>query len=161
MVALPFLAIYKAGAVWLSLRSMLGRARGTSVFDISSFAPSPPPPPPPHKKKEWRLLGSLWLATMRGPTLERLCACQRTEWTCRERTRGGGDKFSSCYTGSSVMSSKMLKLHYGPLWQCGEPTCTWTVAARRLHTPFSLGITACSLLSLGGRQSDDMLQNWP
>ena len=44
-----FLAIYKAGAVWLSLRSMLGRARGTSVFDISSFGPSPPPPP--HKKK--------------------------------------------------------------------------------------------------------------
>ena len=33
-----FLAIYKASAVWLSLRSILGRARGTRVFDISSFA---------------------------------------------------------------------------------------------------------------------------
>ena len=34
----PFLAIYKASAVWVSLRSMLGRARGTRVFDIASFA---------------------------------------------------------------------------------------------------------------------------
>ena len=32
-----FLAIYKASAVWISLRSMLGRARGVRVFDISSF----------------------------------------------------------------------------------------------------------------------------
>ena len=29
MVALPFFRYYKAGGVWLSLRSMQGRARGT------------------------------------------------------------------------------------------------------------------------------------
>ena len=38
MVGLPFLVIYKASAGWVCVRSMLGRARGTRVFDISSFA---------------------------------------------------------------------------------------------------------------------------
>ena len=33
------------------------------------------------------------------------------------------------------------------LWHCGEPTCTWTVAAWRLHIPFSLGITVVFSLS--------------
>ena len=32
-------------------------------------------------------------------------------------------------------------------WHCGEPTCTWTVAAWRLHIPFSLGITVVFSLS--------------
>ena len=55
MVVLLFLAIYKASAVWISLRSMLGCARGTSVFEISclvlSLAPPPTPPPRPRQKK--------------------------------------------------------------------------------------------------------------
>ena len=60
LLSQPFFSNYKAGAVWLSLRGMLGRARGTRegerrtpllffssyVLDISSFVP----PPPPKKK---------------------------------------------------------------------------------------------------------------
>ena len=63
----------------------------------------------------------------------------------RDRPVAGEIKVRSCYTGSSVKSSKMRKsrhlrkfqtmisssirkLHYGPLRQYGEPTCTWTVA---------------------------------
>ena len=38
------------------------------------------------------------------------------------------------------------------LWHCGEPTCTWTVAAWRLHTPFSLGITIVFSLSADASQ---------
>ena len=159
-----FLAIYKAGAVWISLRSMLGRARGTRVFDISSFAT-----PSPCQKKKWRPLRSLWL----GAYSRTLAQNEPVE-----NGPGAGEiNVQSCYTGSSVMSSKILKsrhlrkfqtmlsssmrkLHYSPLWQCSELTCTWTVAAWRLHTPFSLGITAYIHLSLGGCQSDGMLQNW-
>ena len=37
-------------------------------------------------------------------------------------------------------------------WHCGEPTCTWTVAAWRLHTPFSLGITIVFSLSADASQ---------
>ena len=33
------------------------------------------------------------------------------------------------------------------LWHCGEPTCTWTVTAWRLHIPFSLGITVVFCLA--------------
>ena len=59
----PFFSNYKAGAVWLSLRGMLGRARGTregerrtpllfSHRTSSTFLLlSPRPPPPPPKKK--------------------------------------------------------------------------------------------------------------
>ena len=155
-----FLAIYKAGAVWISLRSMLGRARRTCVFDIPSFAP---PPPPRLCLKKGRLLRSLWLGTYTRTLAQKEPV---------ENGPGAGKiNVQSCYTGSSVMSTKMLKsrqlrkfhtmisssmrkLHYSPLWQCSEPTCTWTGAPWRLHTPFSLGIIAYSLLSLG------MLQNW-
>ena len=96
---------------------------------------------------------------MIGPALERLCASQGTERAWQGSTRGGKDKGSfvslvnSSITSSKIrksrhlrkfqtmISSSMRKLHYGPLWHCGEPTFTWTVAAWRLHTPFSLGIT--------------------
>ena len=44
------------------------------------------------------------------------------------------------------------QLHYGPLWQCSEPTCTWTVAAWRLHSPFSLGITVVFSLQADASQ---------
>ena len=62
MVALPFFRIYGAGAVWLSLRSILGRARehangrgGLLFFSLivrprDFFFRPPPPPPPPQKK---------------------------------------------------------------------------------------------------------------
>ena len=66
LLSQPFFSNYKAGTVWLSLRGMLGRARGTRrgeensssflssyVLDISSFVPQlPQPPPPPPKKKK-------------------------------------------------------------------------------------------------------------
>ena len=56
MVALPFFRYYKAGGVWLSLRSMQGRARGTREGErrppllfshraSSTFLLSPPLPP--------------------------------------------------------------------------------------------------------------------
>ena len=68
---------------------------GLLVFSLivrpRHFFLRPLPPSPP---KKWRLLGSLWLATIRGPILQRLGACQSTEWTCRRRSRGWGDKGS-------------------------------------------------------------------
>ena len=62
-----FFSNYKAGAVWLSLRGMLGRARGTREGErrtpllfphrtSSTFLLLSPPPP---QKKKWRLLLSL------------------------------------------------------------------------------------------------------
>ena len=58
------------------------------VLDISSFALRPRPP------KNGACNAVYDLATMRGPTLQRLCACQSSDWTCRRQTRGGGDKGS-------------------------------------------------------------------
>ena len=93
-----FLAIYKAGAVWISLRSMLGRARGTLVFDISSFAPPTPFPAP--AKKMVPATQSM-IGTYSGTLAQNEPV---------ENEPGAGEiNVQSCYTGSSVMSSKMLK----------------------------------------------------
>ena len=91
-----FLAIYKAGAVWISLRSMLGRTRGTRVLDISSFAP---PPPRPHQKN------APATQSMIGTYSRTLAQNEPVE----DGQRAGEINVQSCYTGSSVMSSKMLK----------------------------------------------------
>ena len=91
-----FLAIYKAGAVWISLRSMLSRTRGTRVLDISSFAPPPPRPRQKNAPATQSMIGTYSRTLAQNEPVE-------------DGQRAGEINVQSCYTGSSVMSSKMLK----------------------------------------------------
>ena len=146
LLSQPFFSNYKAGAVWLSLRGMLGRARGTregerrtpllfSHRTSSTFLLLSPPPPPPPKKNGVCYSVYDWLRW--GDLLFRVYA--RVKARNEPAGDGPGAGVRSCYTGSSVMSSKMYKrrhlrkfqtmisssmrkLHYGHLWQYGEPT---------------------------------------
>ena len=146
LLSQPFFSNYKAGAVWLSLRGMLGPCKGNTrrgeedsssflpsyVLDISSFVP--PPPQNCYSVYDWLRWGDL---------LFRVYA--RVKARNEPAGDGPGAGVRSCYTGSSIMRSKMYKrrhlrkfqtmisssirkLNYGHLWQYGEPTCTWTVA---------------------------------
>ena len=114
------------------------------VPEISSFAlrPRPKNNGACYAVYDWLLWGDL------------LCnVCARVKAgnePAGDRLGAGEIKVRSCYTGSSVKSSKMRKsrhlrkfqtmisssirkLHYGPLWQYGEPTCTWHVTNFRSY----------------------------
>jgi len=71
------------------------------VYDVSSFAT---------KKKTLVPATQAMIGNDKGPTMERVCACQSTERTWRGRTRGGGDKGSFVlHWFFYIMSSKMRK----------------------------------------------------
>ena len=110
-----FFSNYKAGAVWLSLRGILGRARGTregerrtpllfSHCTSSTFLLLSPRPPPPKKMASATQSmigygeGTYSLEFMR-------VSKQRNE----PAGDGPGAGVRLCYTGSSIMSSKMYK----------------------------------------------------
>ena len=140
----------------------------SSTFLLSPSARAPPP------QKKWRLLCSLWLATMRGSTLQRLCACR--EWTCRRQTGGGGDKgsfvlhwfFCKEFEDAQEQAPKQVPNHdkfvdtQTTLWPSLTirrtnvllDSCSLTIAHALLPGDH------CSPLSLGACQSDGMLQNW-
>ena len=136
------------------------------VLDISSFALRPCP------KKKWRLLYSLWLGTIREPTLQRLCVCR--EWTCRRQTRSGGDKssfvlhwfFCKEFEDAQEQAPTQVPNHdkfvdtQTALWpsltirrtNVHLDSCSLTIAHALLPGDH------CSLFSLGACQSDGMLQ---
>ena len=100
---------YKACADWPILRGtrrsdylITGRARGSrggGEGGLLSFSLLMRP-----RHFFFRSHKKAMIATMRGTTLEPLCARQSTERTWRGRTRGAGERginVRSCYTGSS------------------------------------------------------------
>ena len=120
------------------------------VFDVSSFAT---------KKETLVPATQAMIGNDKGPTLERVSACQSTERTWRGRTRGGGDK------GSFVLHW----FFYNEFEDAGAGTYASSKPCRTNVHPDSCSLTMAhtllpgdqsSLLSLGRYQSDGMLQNW-
>ena len=167
----PFFSNYKAGAVWLSLRGMLGPCKGNTrrgeedsssclpsyVLDISSFVP--PPPQNCYSVYDWLRWGDLLF---------------RVYARVKARNEPAGDGpwagVRSCYTGSSIMCSKMYKRRHLRKFQTMISSSLWaslTIRRTNVHLD-SCSLTIahallqgyhCSLLSFGACQSDGMLQN--
>ena len=178
LLSQPFFSNYKAGAVWLSLRGMLGRARGTREGErrtpllfshrmSSTFLLFVPP-------KTNGVCYSVYDWLRWGDLLFRVYA------RVKARNEPAGDGpwagVRSCYTGSSIMSSKMYKRRHLRKFQTMisssiRKTTLWaSLTIRRTNVLLdSCSLTIahalfpgyhCSLLSFGACQSDGMLQNW-
>ena len=121
---------YRCFFFFLQLTAIMGEASSgllsfslSCVFDISSFA---------SKKKTLVPATQAMIGNDKGPTLERVCACQSTVRTWRGQTRGGGHKgsfvlhwffyneFEDAQSRhlrkfQTMINSSTRKLHYGPL----------------------------------------------
>ena len=159
---------------------MLGRARGTREGErrtpllFSHRASSTFLLLSPHPSQQ-RLLLSLWLATVRGPTLQSLCACQSKKLICRRRTRGWGDKGSLVLHWffynefEDVQEKAPTKVPNHDKLVDTQTTLWASLTIRRTNVHLdSCSLTIahavlqgyhCSLLSFGACQSDGMLQN--
>ena len=135
------------------------------VFDISSFT---------SKKKTLVPATQAMIGNDKGPTLERVCACQSTVRTWRGQARGGGDKgsfvlhwfFYNEFEDAQEQAPTQVPNHDKFV---DAQTTLWpslTLRRTNLHLDsYRLKIAHtllpgdhCSLLSLGRYQSDGMLQ---